>query len=208
MPSINNAVSMTGMGVSISSDTARTADGGAIKEIAVSKGQSGVLSMRTDDDTGTIEMDSSNHGFVALDNIDVYWSGGLRRSMQVTSVADSTVSINSGSGDVLPPATTSVVGSEPVDFNCAIDGDELSIIAAEQAYESTTETADSYLILSDVSVSIASFTLKPNTPRTFDITGGDTNPFTGNPIIAGKISNGSAINDATLKLMWIQDSTP
>jgi len=210
MPTLNYSVAISGLGGSISRNIPRTEDGGGSNEIAVGVGYSGTLTTRTDDETGSLTL-ASGHGITTAQVIDLYWSGGARYGITVGTVATNVVPIgadNSGTGDVLPTAATAIVASPRVTFNCAIDGDELALLGVQQAYASNTEAANSHIsFLDSGSAEIEEFALSANVPRTFDITGGDTNGFTGNPITSAVVSNGSATNAATLKILWVQDST-
>lgn len=212
MPTLNIAIGVSGVGGSISRSTPRTADGGGAIEVAVPVGQAGTLTTRSDDDTGIVTAGSGSHGISSSDVIDLFWVGGARFGITVGTVSGTSIPIggdDSGTGDVLPASSTAVVVSPRVAFNAAIDGDALAAIAIQQVFLSTSETAESRVTLLDSGDSeIEGITLAANTPRLFDITGGDTNVFTGNPITDGFISNGSTTNAATLKILWVQDITP
>lgn len=197
-------------GLSIQRSIVRTADSASSVEISLPVGYAGSLTTRTDAETGTVT--ASGHGILSASVVDIFWDGGARYGVTVGTVTSSTIPIgadNSGTGDDLPSSSTAVVVSPQVAFNVAIDGDELVLIGIEQNYTSTTETAISHVSLLDSGdAEILGLALNPNSPRTWDITGGDTNDFTGNPITNGVASNGSATNAATLKINYLQDATP
>lgn len=182
-----------------------------MNDIALAAGAAGTLTSRTDDETGSLTL-ATGHGITTAQVIDLYWSGGARYKITVGTVSGDVVPIganNSGSGSVLPAATTAVVAAPRVAFNCSIDGDELSLLAVQAYFAVSTETSAAHVSLLDSGAAeIDEIALVANVPRTFDITGGDTNTFTGNPITNGIASNGSSANVATLKLLWVQDSTP
>lgn len=67
----------------------------------------GTLSARTDNDTGSLSV-SSGHGLVAGRPVDLYWNGGWRRGLWVTSVAGNVVGIDGGSGSALPNVGTAI----------------------------------------------------------------------------------------------------
>lgn len=211
MPTLNYAVSISGLGGSISKSTPRTADGGGSVEVSVPAGKAGTLTTRTDNETGTLTLGAS-HGITTGQIIDLYWSGGARYEITVGTVSGTSVPIgadNSGSGDNLPSASTAIVASPRVAFNAAIDGDELGLLAIQQYYASASETAASHVSLVDAADDeIAALTLTAGVPRVFDIDGGDTNPFAGDPITDGVVSNGSSTYAATLKIYWVADATP
>lgn len=80
-------------------------------EVTLAPAKTGVLSVRTDDDTGTVTM-TTGHGFVTSDLVDIYWDGGSRRGMTATVTGDSVV-LDGGSGDNLPIATTALTAMKP-----------------------------------------------------------------------------------------------
>lgn len=206
------AITVSAGGLSISRSIARSGDGVGAVEIDVPAAAAGTLTTRTDDETGSLTMDDAGHGITTGATIDLYWSGGSRHGITVGTVSGTTVPIgadDSGTGDVLPSAATEIVADVQIPFNVAIDGDELALIGMEMTFTVTTETATSHVSLMDSGSSeIAGLDLVANQPRAWDITGGDTNAFTGNPITNGVITNGSSSNAATLRINFIQDATP
>lgn len=90
----------------------RTADGATVKDPAVPAARAGTLTTRTDDNTGVFAF-STGHGFALNDRVDVYWTGGKRVGMNVTAVSGNDVTLDAGSGDNLPLATTAVGAMEP-----------------------------------------------------------------------------------------------
>jgi len=58
------------------------------------------------------------------------------------------------------------------------------------------------------SASIEAIDLTANVPQVYDIDGGATNVFTGNPITKSYAANGSATEAMTLKILSLEDSTP
>lgn len=211
MPSINNSVNISGLGISISKNTPRTADGGAAVEIAIPAGKVGTLSTRTDDETGTLTMDSG-HGITTGAIIDLYWEGGSRHGITVGTVSSNTVPIGAddkGVGDDLPSQSTDIVAMVQLAFNCSIDGDELSLLAMQLYFNDASEDAEGYVsFLDDGDAEIEALKLQASVPRVFDIAGGDPNGFTGDPITNAVVTHGSAVNSAILKLVWVADATP
>ncbi len=71
--------------------------------------EDGSLFTRTDDDTGVIEMDDPNFAFVINETVDLEWSGGSRAGMIITAVTENeTITVDGGSGDVLPATSTAI----------------------------------------------------------------------------------------------------
>ena len=212
MPTLSFSLSVSGLGGTISKQYTRSGDGGGTVEIAVPRGYAGTLSTRTDDETGTLTL-ADGHGISTSQVIDLYWDGGSRRNITVGTVAGNSVPIgadNSGDGDDLPTENTEIVASSRVEFNAAIDGDEVSLFAMQMYYPTgATETAVSHLSLEDDDDNeIEAYNLTANIPHVIDVDGGHENTLTGSPIEAGVISNASATYDAVLKMMWVQDATP
>jgi hypothetical protein len=83
--------------------------------------KTGTLTTRTDNDTGTLTLQSS-HGVTTGAKLDVFWSGGYRAAMTVGTVSGNSVPIDAGAGDNLPTAATAVTvmvhtpNAEPFSF--------------------------------------------------------------------------------------------
>lgn len=95
----------------------------------VSTAKTGVLTTRTDDNTGTLTMDAG-HGISTGDKLDLYWSGGRRQNMTVGTVAGNSVPIDLGAGDNLPVADTAITAMVPVAQPFVATGDDLTVITA------------------------------------------------------------------------------
>jgi hypothetical protein len=183
MPTLNYSVAVSGLGGNIAQSIPRSANAGG--------------------------MSDAGHGIQTGANVDVYWNGGVQYDVTVGTVVGTSVPIDLGSGDDLPPQDTAVVVSVRSQVNLDIDGDNLVLLAIKQKFNSNTITADSHIDFQDSgSAEIAEVDLEANGPQVWDIAGGSANPFTGNPITKAFASNGSATDAATLQLLWLQDSTP
>ncbi len=208
MPSASYSISLSVGGVAIQKAVTRTGDHPNTYEISLPAGKSGTLTTRTDDDTGVLTV-ASGHGITDSDTVDVYWSGGMRYGVDVTATTSTTISIDLGSGDVLPAASTAIVVTKQVDINTHIDGDNVQIIAIAAEYTDQASADKAHVDMQDSGgATIEEIDLTANVPRVYDITGGDTNVFTGNPITQTKASNGSSTAAATLKILSLEDSTP
>lgn len=71
----------------------------------------GYLSTRTNDTSGVITT-LYPHDLDNLDSMYLYWEGGYRLSTDVSSVGVSTITFNSGNGDVLPAVGTRVLAAK------------------------------------------------------------------------------------------------
>jgi hypothetical protein len=89
----------------------------------------GSLTTRTDNDTGTVTM-NSGHGFITGNKIDLFWDGGSRRAMDATVTVNSVV-LDGGAGDVLPAAASAVTAMKPTEVLMDLDGDEAVALAVK-----------------------------------------------------------------------------
>lgn len=209
MPPITKSIAIAGAGSSISKALVRTTDGVDAREIALPPGLAGTLSTRTDNDTGVLTV-ATGHGVTTSNTVDVFWAGGRRYGVTVTATTATTISIDVGSGDNLPVVTTAIVVAPQVQINATIDGDAASIIGLSLEYANPSSTAVGHADFQDVSnATVTQQNLVANSPKSWDIAGGDTNAFTGNVIQRVMAANGSATDGiATLKIIWGTDSTP
>lgn len=142
----------------------------------VKAGQAGTLTTRTDDDTGVATL-GAGHGITTDDLVDVHWDGGARYRMTVTNVDGTAVTIDQGSGDVLPSQDTVLTAVSPrrvadVDF----DGDDLQMIVAVANKACRVE------FLKDDGTLIKGLDLVANEAWPWVKDQGVTNPFTGDPV--------------------------
>lgn len=205
----NLNLSFSAGGIQIQKPFSREGDGVIGHEVALPAGDTGQLTTRTDAETGTITMDDG-HGITTGMIVDLYWDGGYRYGVTVGTVSSNSVPIgadDSGAGDDLPTNLTELVVTPQVTVNTFIDGDALKALAV--CLETLESAGKGHVDMLDSGpASIEALSLVGNVPRIFDITGGDTNVFTGNPIVTLKASNGSSSQAATLKVAGVQDSTP
>lgn len=196
-------------GVSFSSVKSRTADNANSYEITLPVAKAGTLTTRTDADTGEATL-GSGHGITDAMVVDVYWTGGARYGMTVGTVASLVVPIDGGSGTDLPSTSTALTLVEQVTANVNIDGDEAALVAVKlEVATDLNSTQRGYVSFRDVGdAEIKALALVANDVQLFDIEGGDTNVFTGNPITYVLATNSSSTVEAVLKIGALQDSTP
>lgn len=215
MPTLTYSLSISSGGITVQKSLSRTGTGSISVEESLPAGKAGTLTTRTDDDTGTIT--ATAHGLSAGDNIDVFWSGGRRYSMKVSSVTDAniivvgTVAGDIGVGDVLPAATTALVVTKQVVINVLIDGDALTNGHVTLSLETsdTTLTTKGHALFEDAAGDdIAAINLTANSPIVYDIAGGASNPFTGDIIVSAKCTNANSSTAATLKIVGVYDASP
>jgi len=172
--------------------------------------EAGTLSTRTDNNTGTLTL-GSGHGITDGQIIDVYWSGGVQRTVTVGTVSGTSVPIDGGIGDNLPTATTAITACVQKAINLAIDGDNADLIAVILETTDTRRSTAANVQCSDAAADvIAEIDLVANVPQVWDIEGGSANPFTGDPITNLKASQASTSTSETwtLKIVGVQDASP
>jgi len=172
--------------------------------------EAGTLSTRTDNNTGTLTL-GSGHGITDGQIIDVYWSGGVQRTVTVGTVSGTSVPIDGGIGDNLPTATTAITACVQKAINLAIDGDNADLIAVIlETTDTSLRTAANVQFLDAAADVIAEIDLVANVPQVWDIEGGSANPFTGDPITNLKASQASTSTSETwtLKIVGVQDASP
>lgn len=104
-----------------------TADGMLSKIITAAAAKTGNLTTRTDDNTGTLTMDSG-HGITTGARLDIYWDGGSRRGVTVGTVSGDSVPFDLGTGDNLPADESEITAAVPVEESFSIDGDEMTAL--------------------------------------------------------------------------------
>jgi len=165
---------------------------------ALAVGGVGQLTTRTNDTDGVITMTAS-HGLITGDVVDVYWSGGMRYGC-AASVATNALTLSGGAGDNLPAQDTAVVVAKQIEVNLNFDGDDMLVVAVvyrnpsdsgAKAHVDFQDSGDASIQEIDLSVETASGGLVRGT-NVFNISGGDTNVFTGNRVTHVAVSHDSA----------------
>ena len=194
-------------GVSIQKTINRTGDHANAYEVTLPVAYPLTNWVKTDADTAAGDL-PSGHGQTS-GTYDVYWDGGQLIGATGTVTGDA-LALDLGTGDAYPAtANTTVVVCKQVPITTAIDGDNVALLAVSLEYIDPASTAVGYLDLLDSGpASIAALSLAANAPQTFDVAGGATNVFTGNPITAATASHNNTTYAATLKLLSLEDSTP
>lgn len=105
------------------------------KEEPIPVAAAGTLTTRTDANTGTLTMDSADHGITTGDVIDIYWTdddgvSGSRRGVNVGSVAGTSVPFDVGLGDNLPDADTVVQAAVVQVFATSFEGNDMTALVA------------------------------------------------------------------------------
>lgn len=209
MPTITHAQSISGGGVTIQPlAITRTNTGTIALEDTLNSAKAGVLTTRTDDNTGTLTM-TTGHGITTGQIVDIYWSTGVQRTVTVGTVSVDSVPFDLGIGDVLPIATTAVTVCVHKSMNLAIDGDNTDILAVIiETGDKTLRTAANVQFLDAAADVIAEIDFTTNVPQVWDIEGGSANPFTGDPITNLKATQAavSTTETWTLKIVGTYDA--
>ena len=155
----------------------------------------GSLTTRTDNDTGIVTL-STGHGIETADVVDVYWVGGVRYGMDAT-VAANAVTVDGGAGDNLPAEDFAIAAVvEQVDWEVNFDGDDAQFVAV--LYRCPGDTgAKAHLDLIDAGTAtieeldLVHETANGGLDQISNISAGDTNVYSGNRIVAGKVTHDS-----------------
>ena len=211
MATITHAQSISGGGVTIQPlAVTRTNSGTIALEDTLTAAKEGDLTTRSDDNTGTLPM-AASHGITTGQIIDIYWAGGVQRSVTVGTVSVNEVPIDGGIGDNLPADETAITAVVQKSINLAIDGDSADIIAVIlETNDKSLRTAANVQFKDAAADVIAEIDLVTNVPQVWDIEGGSANPFTGDPITNLKASQGNSTSTETytLKIVGVQDASP
>ena len=211
MASVTYATSVSGGGVSIQTlPVVRTNSGSIGLDDTLNTAKAGVLTTRTDDNTGTLTM-TTGHGITTGQIVDIFWSGGVQRTVTVGTVSVDSVPFDLGIGDNLPIAMTAVTVCVQKAINLAIDGDNADFVALIlETVDKSLRTAANVQFLDAAADVIAEIDLVTNVPQVWDIEGGSANPFTGDPITNLKATQGNSTSTETytLKIVGVQDASP
>jgi hypothetical protein len=207
MPQATYGLTLSVGGVSIQKTAVRSGDHSNTYEVALPAALPVGSWVKTDPDTaaGTF---SPGHG-QTTGVYDVYWTGGLRYGVTITVTGDA-LALEGGTGTDFPETgNLTVVACKQVSINTAIDGDAIEIIGFSLEYADSGATSVGHVDLQDSGpATIEEIDLNANVPLVYDIDGGATNVFTGNPIVATKASHNNTAAAATLKICSLEDSTP
>ena len=199
--------SVTCGGITFSGGKTRTTDNEAGLKPVIPAGKTVTSWVKTDANTAGCNL-PSGHGY-SNGNFDVFWEGGRRYGVPGT-ISTNALTLDGGTGDDFPAsATVGVVVCRQVQVNVAIDGDALALFATKAAFTDQAADAQVSVTFHDAAADqIAHLDLEANRVVIIDVEGGDTNPFTGDPITYALVGNGNPEASVTLQLAVAQDSTP
>lgn len=207
---VQYSVNLSGGGVSINQTVSREADHPNPYSATLPIAKSGSLTTRTDDNTGVIT--SSTHGYTDADTVDVYWVGGYRYAMSITSYDANTITVDGGAGTNLPAQSTAVIVCKRTRINTAIDADmsEIMAFSSVRASDADTTVTRSILAFYDATDALVGsvIVLAGKSPTVIDVHGGATNSLTGNPITYCKATHEGTAETAALTIFSLEDATP
>lgn len=207
MPTFIYTKSLQGAGNTAGRTVSRTADHPNQYEVVLPVALAVTGWLKTDANTATCVEPAG----WTVGNYDVYWSGGMRYGCAATAVGTTgTIQLDGGTGDDFPAnGTAGVVICKQLSINTQIDGDAIAIIGVELSYPDSASTKLGHLDMQDATnATIKEIDLDANEMQVWDITGGDSNVFTGNPITETLASHNDTENTPTLKILSLEDSTP
>lgn len=198
-------------GVAISASVLRTFDHPNPYEVSLPAGKPVTAWVKSSASIAACNF-ATGHGYTN-GNFDVYWTiagvNYVRYGVPGTISTDA-LSLSGGAGDDFPAtATTGIVVTKQVTINTQIDGDAISILGIIVESTNVSSVSPAHIDMKSVApATIAEIDMVANVPKIYDITGGATNIFTGNPIVASYASCGSSSESLTLKILSGEDSTP
>lgn len=154
----------------------------------------GALTTRTDNDTGTLTM-NSGHGITTGARLDLYWDGGRRRGITVGTVATNSVPFDLGAGDNLPALSTAVTAVVPHTEAVTLTGANAVLIALNH------DSADyaQFVFTTSGDVELAAFTVSPDTKSyVWFSDSGLTSPLSG-AVAKVYLSHGDSDASATMQ---------
>lgn len=198
-----------------SNETAVSFDSIAVYEITlavVDPQNVGTLTTRTDADTGVATL-VTGHSITTGEVVDVYWAAGVRYGMTAT-VSVNAVTVDGGAGDDLPSQDTACTVVEQTSITVLnLDGDNAKMIGV--FYRNASDTgAKAHINFQDSGaatireVDLVHETANGGLDEILNISGGDTNTYTGNPVTQGKASHDSVTAAAVLYVLAGIDATP
>jgi hypothetical protein len=176
---------------------------------ALAVAKAGSLTTRTGDAVGVITM-SGGHGFVTGNIVDLYWSGGRRYGVALT-VASNELTTADGAhtdGDVLPAQATAITVCLQTVISTDIDGDKAAALAVSLEYAAASTAKGHVHFCEADDTTVCDFDLDADKPLLLDLDQDIANPLTGELIGVCYASHADTVNEATLKIVTLEDATP
>ena len=149
---------------------------------------------------GVVTMPGTDHG-VTNGTVDVYWAAGVRYGCDAV-VTSENIAVTNGAGDTLPANGVNTIAIvTQIDWEMDFDGDDAQIIGV--FYRNPNDTgAKAHVDFQDAvplsvnEVDLVHETANGGCDQIVNISGGDTNDYTGNAVAESKVSHDS-LNAAT-----------
>jgi hypothetical protein len=186
-------------GKSFSESKSISGDAAIVHEEAIAAADPGALTTRTDADTGVVTVDESGHGITDSDEVDVYWDGGCRRGMPVSSVSGALVTIDGGSGDDLPTQDTVVAIVIPFELDVTVLGTNVKAIVL-------FTQARGQFVFEDAGGEELAKELGDAVVWAWHDEDGTDNPITGDSIIVVKVSHDDTTQSRTMRVGILYDN--
>jgi hypothetical protein len=194
-------------GLNLGAYTLLTSDGVAVATPTPPKAAAGVLTTRTDNDTGVVT--AAGHGLTTDDTAMLTWidpTDGVTRKhrydVDITAVNGAAVSVDIGAGDNLPAAQTVVNIALQVEANVVFDPDDLLVLAI-------TANVRGVIVLVDVDDGIAlALDLPAGAMAFWSANSGLTRPVTNKVIDRVRVGAGDVANDFLPVVATLYDATP
>ena len=186
--------------VSFNAGLTREKEGGIDQVVDLAAANEGDLTTRTNDTSGVVTADSAEHGITDSNTVNVFWDGGMRYGVTVSSVVTTAITITGGTGDVLPAQGTSVTIAKQVEIDVDWDGDKtdfLAICCARRAHVDLQQSGGS---------SIKAWEVGPTAPVTWASDTGVTNPVASNTVGKAMASCGESAGTGRMQIGVVYDS--
>ena len=191
-------------GVSISNLIRRVNTGQIGHEPTLNAALSATLTTRTDNTSGVLTMEDSNHGIENTDLFDLHWLNGstpqCAYGCNAANVSGNSVEFSGAAGDVLPTEDNTVNACAVSTVDTDFDGDLVEMIVIGSDVQAHITFRDSGGTV------IAAETLAANEGWAWASNQGVANPLTGNAVAEALISCGNATNGGTMKIGILYDS--
>lgn len=176
-----------------------SAEQAQVREVSIAAAKGGTLSVRTDNDTGTVVADSGSHGITTGSRVDLYWSGGSRRGVTVGTVSGTSIPIDGGTGDNLPSASSDITIATANEYDLNVVGNDIEALFMKAGARGTIVIADG----SNVELASRVFLAADNYFWYTDC--GDTNPLAGDTATKVFMSHASEAGAATMLIGVLHD---
>ena len=193
-------------GINMSKIISRTGDHPNPYEPSIPAASAGTIVNRTNNTLTDVTL-LAGHG-LTNGTYACFFSTGVAYAC-VGEITANVLTLNVALGDAFPVNTTACQVAKITTVNTAIDGDAITLIGMMLDDTNGNSTKVAHVRFLDTgSAQIAEIDLVANAPRVWDITGGDANAFTGNPITSAQVAQNDTTSAHTVYIASLEDSTP